>query len=173
MTLPRSLCPKPRNFIPAGDVQWAQFAASPPPFMSRPQRLRGARAEGKRYERKAQEYLLQRFPTTYVPGPWLIFANRTGRQRWCQPDGLLIDLPAGLIVVVEIKLKHTGAAWWQVERLYTHVLRRAFRAPWRFAALEVVRWFDPHVHFPPPFNFCADPGEVTLGSFGVHIWKGR
>lgn len=170
-------CPAPSGFRPAGEVVVAKIPPYGPPFL-RKRRYTGARAEGVRYEAKVQEYLLDRYPGQYLPGPWLHFAERiVGSERaefawrWCQPDGLLVDLEGGIITVIEVKRSHTSDAWWQVRHLYTPVLRKLFpEALWTFRAVEVVKWFDPATSFPEKTQLCP---ELLLAppNFGIHIWR--
>lgn len=141
-----------------------------PPFIVK-QKVRGKRAEGRRYERKVQEHFLATIPE-YVPSPWIKYqSTNRSRWQWCQPDGLIVDIKRGRIVVVEVKLKHTSDAWWQVRRLYTPVVSHLFGAEWQVEALEVVRWFDPFTAFPEQIEMCENPRGHWNGRFRVHIWK--
>ena len=159
----------PVAFNAAGVVQQAFVSPAPPPFL-RQRRYTGARAAGLRYEKRVHEHLLDLFPTTYLPSPWLRFLAG-GRWRWCQPDGLIFDLDNGRIVVVEVKYSHTSAAWWQVRHLYLPVLRKCFpEGLWAFEACEVVRWFDPATVFPEPVEMAAQVDQHG-SRFRVHIWK--
>lgn len=120
---------------------------------------------------------------TYVPSPWFRFANcldqfaRSHSQSrhiaWCQPDGLDIDIKRGLITVVEFKLQHTSAAWWQTRRLYEPVVRRVFGGLWDFAIVEIVKWYDPDVAFPERFSFISSLADAAPGRFHVLVWNGR
>lgn len=164
-----SFCPQPSWFRPAGKVTAARFDERGSGFG--PRRASGRRGEGLRYEHKALQRLDTLYPGMLVWGPWLRFSS-AGRpyERWCQPDGLLIDVNAGVIVVVEVKHHHTAEAWWQLERLYKPVLRHLFPEQlWRIELLEVVRWFDPAVLFPCPVVLVERPTVIPLGKFGVHI----
>jgi len=159
----------PVHFNPAGEVVEAFISPRQPPFI-RTRRYSGRRADGIRYERRVHAHLLELFPDTYLPSPWLHFKS-AGRWRWCQPDGLLFDLAHGRIIIVEVKYSHTSDAWWQVRRLYLPVLRKCFpEGLWRFEACEVVRWFDPLTHFPEPLEMAAEVDQHG-DKFRVHIWK--
>lgn len=153
----------------------ARFALSEPSFINHRRRSRGKRAAGLAYEKKAKAYLETLTPH-FHPGPWLQFRSADNRAwRWCQPDGLIVDLPQGLITIVEIKLQHTSDAWWQVRQLYAPVLRALFGSDlFDFAALEVVKWFDPATRFPEHFERVPDPlSFASRDAFGVHIYSGR
>ncbi len=170
------LCPPPRRFHPAGEVLSAEFV-KPPSFVV-PRRSRSqAHASGIRYERRVHEHLAETFPIQAVLGPWIKFTSR-GRDSplYCQPDALLLDLRGGTITVVEIKIKHTSDAWWQIRRLYAPVVEHIFGEGWTYIAIEIAKWFDPHTRFPEEFTFVDDLSSVTKLSseaFYLHLWRGR
>lgn len=111
------------------------------PFTLRTAR-KGVKADGVRYERKVQTYLESVFGDRYVPSPWIAF-DQNGRRRFCQPDGLIFDIPNGRITIVEIKLRHTYRAYQQLARVYFPLLSRMFPTDkWRFELVEVVKWYD-------------------------------
>lgn len=172
----------PKKFIPAGFVVWASFFPGEPEF-TKGAKPRGARADGVRYERKAQEYLAKHVPEgsqlELLSSPWLVFksGSREARDRFCQPDALLINSEAKHITIVEIKLQHTAFAWWQVRQLYEPVLRRVY-TNYTFSALEIVKWLDPSIAFPETFYYAKsvlDRGEdnESKSKFGVHIFDPR
>ena len=166
-------CPPPERFTPAENVAWAKWAKAAPPFAAKRQRRTGRRAQGVRYERKVHEYLSVVFPDSYVSSPWIYFMEREGsRARWCQPDGLIIDLEQGLITIVEVKYQHTSDAWWQLEMLYKPVLRAMFpKSLWNIQLVEVVKWYDASTLFPVRCALLESPDEVLKAEVGVHIWK--
>lgn len=149
----------------------ARLSPHPPPFCRRGSR-KGAKGRGIRYEERVQRYLLDAFPTLYVPSPWLHF-RESGYEsfRWCQPDGMLIDAPKGVITLVEIKYSHTSDAWWQLNHLYRPVVQTLFPPRlWRIEVCEVVRWYDPAVAFPEPCRLVNNPLKDVPG-FRVHIFN--
>lgn len=161
----------PRNFKPAGVIEWVQHSPSAPGFVKPTARRRGRRAAGERYERKVQKELDIDFGAHYVRSPWFKFREvGASRTRWCQPDGLLFQPAYSTITIVEIKLQHTSDAWWQVRELYYPVVVSAFPSSlWEYNFCEIVRWYDPNVSFPEPVRLA--PHLLSLGSqqFGVHI----
>ena len=162
-------CPAPPRFTPAGAVRVAELSLHKPPFIA-PPRTRGSKAAGVRYERRAQSVLQDRYGDLYVRSPWFHFLSTT--WRWCQPDGLLVDIARGKITIIEIKLKHTSDAWWQTRRLYEPVVKKVFPPSiWSYAVAEVVRWYDGDVAFPEHFTFVPDPRHVPVGSLGIHILR--
>lgn len=162
----------PRRFTPAGKVLRAFFSPSPPNFAAGIRRASGRRGKGQRYERDVQEALLSRYPDAYVPSLWIRFlreeANGSREWAWCQPDGILLDIRSSRLTIVEIKLKHTEQAWWQIRRLYEPVLRAIFGDGWKYQAVEICRWLDPQTSFPERTIFVPDISEVPEGAFGVH-----
>lgn len=137
-----------------------------------------AQRAGRRYEYKVHRLLEAQYGpesgggVLYVEGPWINFsAGRGGGSLWCRPDGLLIDLPRGRITVVEVKLRHTVAAFWALRFLYEPLIRFLFGGGWLYSVLEVVRWFDSAVEWPEPLRFCPAPHELGVNEFGVHILR--
>jgi len=162
------LPPPPRHFRPAGAVRCAQLLADP---LFTNTRYTGRRAQGKRYERRAQEYLHSRYGLAYVPGPWFRFRGAHGRWRYCQPDGLLFDVPAGTCTVCEIKLQHTPYAFWQLFALYIPVVQCAL-PDFTFRGCEVTRWYAPEPgDTPVPYALCPAPHRARDGELAVHIWR--
>lgn len=161
----------PQNFKPAGNVEFARMIAESPPF-TRKTKYTGKRAAGIIYERKAQKHLEFLYPETYVPGPWIYFREEgSSKHRWCQPDGLVIDVVTGVVTCVEIKYNHTSDAWFQVKKLYQPVLRHIFPTPlWKHQCCEVVKWYDPAVRFPEPTQLTTDITRDT-SKFKVNIWR--
>lgn len=175
---PEKLCERrPANFTPAGKVVRA-WACDTPAFikaaMKRRKRTSGAKASGIRYERRVNKQLLedtenpQDTGITYLPGVWFGFLDASGRTRYCQPDGLLIDLFNRRVTIVEIKVRHTLLAWWQVRALYQPVIRAIFKSEnWpHVQGLEIVRAYEP-MEWPERFHFTGVPHEVADDGFGV------
>lgn len=159
--------PAPDGFRPAGHVLTAEFTT--PPAL-RKKRYSGRRLAGVQYEKKVHAYLEQLYGERYVQSPWLKFFS-DGKWRWCQPDALVIDLPRGRILIIEVKYQHTSDAWWQVRRLYEPVLRIIFPdVLWTYEFCEVVKWYDPAVDFPEKVVLAQEPG-MPHKAFKVHIYR--
>lgn len=165
-------CPPPRRFKPVGDLVWAEFCDAPP-FLRDGKRRRGRRAEGIRYEQKAQRHLHSILDEGYSSSPWMRFREADApRPRYCQPDGLLFDIEGGKITIFEIKLQHTIDAWWQLEHLYLPVVRFLFPSSlWDIATIEFVKWYDPATSFPVRPRLREDLRAARPEEFAVHIWK--
>lgn len=173
----QDLCPPPARFRPAIGIVSTQLSPTPQFAKIKRKNLSSARIAGMRYERKAHEYLKLIHPDSCASSPWITFTTRSSRGKplWCQPDALLIDFRRGVIAVIEIKLKHTSDAWWQVRKLYTPVVSHLFRPGWKYVAIELVKVFDPHTKFPEKFRMLKNLTYATSsvpGEFYVHIWDG-
>lgn len=149
-------------------------STEPPPWAKPlPKGANDRRQAGVRYERRCQEHFLSRFGDFYVPGPWFIFKEfGQEKQRWCQPDGLLFDVRARRIYLLEFKLAHTSDAWWQLNHLYLPVVAKAFPPDlWDYITIEVCRWFDPDTKTPEKPKMKPDILMAEPGEFAVHIFK--
>lgn len=146
------------------------------PFLCKKQRIgKGAKADGIRYEKKAQQKLQEMYGGSYLASPWFSY-RKTPNGRLCirQPDGLVFDFHRGIIFIVEIKLRHTADAWTQIRRVYEPLVRAAFpRHLWEIRVCEVVRWFDPHTYFPEDISMVESVDAVLPARFGVHILSVR
>lgn len=126
-----------------GDVSFCP----PPTFSARPEKHTRAQQAGLRYEMQVHTELMRDF-STYLPSPWISF-HANGRMFWAQPDGLLFHPQQGIVTLIEIKLHHTDAAYWQLMRKYLPLVRCLFPPHlWRYSLCEVVRWYDPHIKLP-------------------------
>lgn len=154
-------------------VSAARHIPQPPPFLHGRDRKTGAQLAGLAYEAKVQEHLLRSYGDSYIVSPWFEYRLLgEGKARWCQADGLLLDLDRGKIVVVEVKLKHTRRAEDQLFTLYIPVLTRMFPPHlWDLCALEVVRYFDPSEQTLHPVIHRTMPDESTKGDLNVLIHR--
>lgn len=163
----------PGNFVPAGVLDWVRHSPAIPPFAVPARRRKGRRRSGELYERRVQTWLSEEFGPAYLPSPWFYFrAVGEDRVRWAQPDGLLFDFTSGTITIIEVKLQHTAAAWWQVKWLYHPLVAHVFPPDlWRYAFVEVVKWFDRDTLFPEKCALLPHIAMADVGKFGVHIWS--
>ena len=152
-------------------MEWVVLSQTAPWFTRKTKRKTGARRRGILYEAKVQKYLSDRYEEYYLPSPWFRFGE-AGKERWCQPDGLLFLPTLRRIIIVEVKHHHTAEAYWQTKLLYLPVLAKAFPAElWQIGLCEVCRWFDPAEAFPERPAMCGDLLSVSVNRFGVHIWN--
>lgn len=119
------------------------------------------------------EWLESLYPKRFIPGPWLMYAVPGRAQvQWCQPDGLLYSPRRGIVYILEIKLKHTDGAWWQLHELYAPVIERIHpRNLWEIRLVEIVKWYDPSTYFPGRHYLRRRPHLTAKGEVGVVIWK--
>lgn len=122
-----------------------------------------------RYERKAHQLLSYNYEGRYLQSAWIEFEDESG-LRWCQPDGLIFDLNAGRITIVEIKLSHTADAFYQLMYLYLPVIEAMFpRKLWKINLTELVRWYDKDTYFPYPTQLRKNIEDSEPGFIGIHI----
>lgn len=133
----------------------------PPQFAQKTRRLSAAKKRGITYENKVHKWLLEKYPDQYVPSPWIQFCAPNSRPEWAQPDGLLIDVRAGTIVIVEMKHSHTVTAWWQLRRKYQPLIRHLFGEDWSIHVCEITRWLDPALVFPEEIVLRGSPVQAT------------
>lgn len=132
----------------------------------------GARAEGKRFERKVLADLVERFPFLLVE-PGFAFRDAFG-ARFCYPDALLRFNDATVIVEIKHRGHQLGDAWWQLERYYRPVIEAVYPAdPVR--SLAIVRAVDPAVRVPgaAPVDWrsFSDWRSAPEARFGVMEWR--
>lgn len=156
-----------------GEVKWAEFAEHLPPFALGEAKY-GRKRLGIIYERKVHKRLNNLYGCNYMPNPWIVFGDSRWNSRWCQPDGLLLNLEKGIITIVECKYQHTARAWWQMFHLYQPVVAKLFGTEdnlWRFATVEVVKWFDPSVNCPSKPVLVENVHLARPNQFCVHIFR--
>lgn len=110
-----------------------------------------------------------------MPGPWVEFIDGpSGERRWCQPDGLLIEIRRGRITVLEAKYTHTELAYYQLFDLYIPVMQSLFpRALWTFVGCEICARYDPATIVPAKVVLCRNLVDLSPKDFSVHIWSPR
>ncbi|MCF6237461.1 MAG: hypothetical protein L3J79_01375 [Candidatus Marinimicrobia bacterium] len=163
----------PTNFAPAGAVKHVELLDETPAFIrkARRQKATGARLAGLKYEKLVNAKLEEYYGDRYLPGPWIKFLSGNSLVfRTVQPDGLIIDLQSGRITIVEIKLRHTVKAWWQLRQLYQPITQRLFPTSigWKISVCEVFKWYDAKEEFPESFVNVSDPTENCGGNFKIH-----
>lgn len=139
-------------------------------------RLRGARAAGLTYERKVEAFIGRELPGLLcVKSLPHLYCDSGGWKR-CIPDYLLFDFERKRLCVVEVKLRYSGAAGEELQRLYAPVLRMAWPG-WRIQQLEVCKWYDVEAKRPEKVELIRKlQGFVFAEHFperGVYIWSGR
>ncbi len=154
------------------DVATAAILLGIPSFV-RPNKARGAKAVGLRYERKALGFFRERF-AHFVASPWFRYTLRAVPRQvnYAQPDGIFFDPCNGIATIIEVKYSHTADAYFQLVDKYEPIVKRFLAGgDWRIAVCEVVRWYDASVAFPAPVRMLDDPLAARPGFFGVHILR--
>lgn len=160
----------PPGFRPAGRVSRAWKTECPFPSSGRKS---GAMKAGLAYEKKVKDLLFRQFNASFCPSQWFCFSNDDDARRYCQTDGLIVQ--GDQILLVEVKIRWTASAWWQLRELYLPVIRAAF-GPKHVALLAVTKTFDPAIHIPEPVEFVEKLQDFEFWSerkVHVHLWSGR
>lgn len=123
-----------------------------------PRPLAAAAKAGVRFEARVVSTLSEQYRQRFISN--LPFTFKTcSAQGKAIPDGLLFSSNGSEASIVEIKLRHSGDAWWQLERFYLPIVREALRV-FRITAVEVVKHFDPWVKLPKQVALLGDIDEV-------------
>jgi hypothetical protein len=143
---------------------------------NKPQTRRGPKKKGLKYQRQVQEKLGTIYEGAFTPGQWFRYYVRERRKpQFCELDGLLEFPELSLVVIVEIKLVHTAAAYFQLTNLYRPVLQTFLRGAGdestQIALLELVRWYDPSREFPCVPVKLENIEEASPRDFNVRIWN--
>lgn len=132
-------------------------------------RRSGAQKAGLAYQRKVGAYLeLVLGRAAVTSGPWFHYSSDASGRNYCQPDFLVADVLE--VLVVEVKLRWTTDAWWQLRRLYLPVVAKAFPDR-RVILLCITRSYDPAARIPEEVTFVDSPQEAVADAFNVMVWK--
>lgn len=150
------------------------------PIIPRPP-MTQAQRRGVRYERIVQKELEARHGIEYLPSPWIRYTLSDGRDRYCQPDGLLIRPDVGTITIVEVKLSHTERAFEQLFNLYLPVVKCLIAgaqkrvcgepAAWKFLCCEVTRFVDCAISIPGEYMLVNDLTRAREEVLNVHLFN--
>lgn len=162
----RSFTPPPALYLPQSVV--AAWESENPYHGKRSKRTPAQRA-GLAYQKRIEKFCTSRDGQWVVRcGVWYCYCDVNGRRRYCQPDILLLDHQNRCAVVVEVKLRWTSDAWWQLQRLYIPVLRRALQE-WTLIPLCITKSFDPAIPAPEEVRFCDDLFDSSPGAFNLMV----
>lgn len=163
----RSFTPPPALYLPQSVV--AAWEALKNPYHGKRAKRTPAQRAGLSYQKRMEKYCASRDGQWIVRcGVWYCFCDVNGRRRYCQPDILLLDHERKCAVVVEVKLRWTSEAWWQLQRLYIPVLGRALQG-WTLIPLCITRSFDPAIPVPEEVRFCNDLFDAAPGHFNLLV----
>lgn len=156
-------------FLPNSPIVSA-WKTSEAPYAGTRSKMSAAQRAGLAYQKKIGKFLSSGRPCDLVAGPWYIYVCGDGRRRYCQPDFLLVDTTSKVTVVIEVKIRWTDLAWWQLRELYLPVLQRV-SPDVHFLPLVIVRSYDPHITIPEEVNLCADLLDARPDRFNVLVVK--
>lgn len=170
----RSFPPPPSShYIPASAIESA-WQASENPFHGKRSRHSGAQKAGLAYQKRivallGEELCAARGWRT-LPGPWYCYRTADDRLRYCQPDLLLLNDEEHKGIIVEIKVRWTSDAWWQLRRLYLPVLQCAMQG-WSFLPLTICRSYDPAICIEERVALVDHPLALTNNHFNVLVMR--
>jgi hypothetical protein len=150
----------------------AAWQSEEQPYAGRRTRNSAAQRAGLAYQRRVGEFLAGRDSNWRVlSSPWFAYCDwGGGKRRYCQPDFILADDSNSTAVLVEVKIRWTPAAWWQLEKLYLPVVRASKR--WEnLLLLCISRGYDPAIPAPAEPHFVDDVYQCKPEQFNLLIFK--
>ena len=165
-----------------GEIHEVSLLQGVPKFVKSGRRRRGRKGVGLRYEAKVHEHLLKEFDG-YMPSPWFRYTTieAPNRVNYAQPDGLIIDIEKGRVLICEMKYSHCAEAYFQLLDKYLPIVRKFFNNSdlendggnplWTFATVEIVYWFDCAVAFPTTPERRARLQDVREHELAVHVCR--
>lgn len=159
-------CIVPKDCLPLGEILEAGFSEEPS-FKRRVSR-KGAKGAGLAYEKKVHEKLTDQFGGVYLASPWIKYCEEGRGSKYCQPDGLVFDVNAGVILVVECKLSFTSDAYFQMAHKYVPILEAMF-PEWEVHGVQVCKIYGFGTVYPVETTLGSgvDLGMVGLGNVAV------
>ena len=115
-----------------------------------------AKKLGIRFEKQVSQSFSSLYHERWVPQ----FAFRFNGNQRAIVDGLLFSEDFKAATIVEIKLRHTGDAFYQVWDFYKPIVDRAFKGIIPLSCLEICRYYDPGVKLQKPVAFIDDAREA-------------
>ena len=152
----------------AGGLISAKILCAEYNYMSKfPRPRTGAKAAGLRFEKQVVKSLEQKY-SGFISGIPFQYKTEYADKVICIPDGFL--LYGKEIIVIEIKLRHTIDAWFQLRKLYSPVLQKVFSRPVRM--MEICKVYEPGVVFPERILILKDVREFLTSKeeMGVLLW---
>lgn len=138
--------PSTKMYLPKGEIE-AAWLFNGDPYAGVRSRKSGAQKAGLAYQKRIGAFLNTNPSWSVAIGPWYIFVDGSGARHYCQPDFLLWDEKKEKCIIVEVKVRWTADAWWQLTKLYKPVLRKAY-PDCGFCRLTICRSYDPHLPSP-------------------------
>lgn len=162
----RSFAVPPDLFIPSEIM--SAWPTTEVPYANKRRRLSPAQKAGLAYQKRIVKYCQS--PSWSVrAGEWYCYSDLGAKRRYCQPDILLDSGILEPLVVVEVKLRWTALAWWQLRKLYVPVLQRVYPNVPAFVSLAICRSYDPAIQIPEKVNLCDDIFDAKPSAFNVLV----
>lgn len=118
-----------------------------------------AALRGVRFEKKVLLLLSKRFGNRLLCGPLFSFQDAMkSRNQSAYPDALLFDEKWKSLSIVEVKYRHTGDAWFQLD-FYRKIVQKALPM-FRVCTLEICASYDPSQRLPKEVAFLDNPEGV-------------
>lgn len=158
--------------LPQGAITSAARAEGNPHAGKRTTRS-GAQKAGLAYQKRVIEFLVRTCAcSSLASGPWYFYSDASGRRSYCQPDALAFDIQGVFesVAVVEIKLRWTVDAWYQLRQLYIPVLSAALPGK-TFLPVVICRSYDPAIRIGEPVHLIDGLEEAQADKFNVLIWR--
>lgn len=139
-----------------------------------------AQKAGHRFEKQVLDSLQKNFTDRLIFGVPLSFQESGSKNGFYQrpstaiPDGLLLSRDKRILLIIECKLRHSTDAWFQLNRFYLPILRRAVGNSLILRALEICKYYDPGVRLPEVKKLVLrveDAFTITGNSHPVLIWE--
>lgn len=163
------LVPRPQKmYLPKGQIKSA-WQAKETPYANHRGRRSPAQKAGLAYQKRIGKFLSEGgYSGSVESGPWFAFSDDGDGRHYCQPDFLLDDPSGSTCVIVEVKIRWTSDAWWQLQSLYTPVVRRALGRQF-IVPLCICRSYDPSVRIPEEVKLCDDLFDASPSAFNVLV----
>lgn len=160
--------PRPlKTYIPCGEISRAIRVESP--YENIRSRKTGAQRAGLSYQKKVGRFLSAHAdPGTVVDGPWFAFNDDSLPLHYCQPDFLLLSISE--VVVVEVKIRWTSDAWWQLRKLYAPVVQKHYPSR-TVSVLTISRGYDPAIRCPEEVSIIDALSDVDSHAFNLLVVK--
>lgn len=135
---------------------------------------------GLRFEKEVLAQLHKTYSFNLATGVPLSFQEGSSKNGFYQrpstaiPDGLLLSQDKKSLLIIECKLRHSTDAWFQLNRFYLPILRRAVGDSLILRTLEICRYYDPGVRLPEVKKLVLGVEEafsIKDGNHPVLIWE--
>lgn len=149
----------------AGELLSAHVAFKQSPPKPRPASI--AARLGLRFEAKCLKRLQAEFGIRFASHICFGFQSLTEGGRSIIPDGLIFSPDYRTVTIVEVKLRHTTDAFFQLHDMYLPIVRRALPG-FRVTGLELVLYYDPRLVLPKSKAIISHPREAISISNVYH-----